>query len=172
MEDTVLKSSLYDTDFYSWTREQAALLRAGRFKAIDVANIVEEIETLGRSEASALRSSLRLIAVHVLKLLHQPDNATHSWRGTIVRERINAERRLKDNPGLRPKLRDMFAQSYADARKIASAETGLPIETFPAVPAFTLEQARSEAYMPGPKGPARPGLNEQFGQGSAGPENP
>ena len=46
MEDTVLTSSLYDTDFYSWTREQAALLRAGRFQAIDVANIVEEIETL------------------------------------------------------------------------------------------------------------------------------
>ncbi len=166
MEDTVLKSSLYDTDFYSWTREQAALLRAGRFQAIDVANIVEEIETLGRSEASALRSSLRLIAVHVLKLLYQPDKATNSWRGTIVRERINAERRLKDNPGLRSKLRDIFPQSYADARKIASAETGLPIETFPAAPPFSLEQVRSEAYMPGPTDPSRPDAGDQGSGGS------
>ena len=153
MEDAILKSSLYETEFHSWTLEQAALLRAGRFHTIDTANIAEEIETLGRSEASALRSSLRLIAVHVLKLLYQPEKPTNSWRGTIVRERINADRRLKDNPGLRPKLRDMFSQSYADARKIASAETGLPIETFPAAPAFTLEQARSEAYMPGMSGP-------------------
>jgi Domain of unknown function DUF29 len=40
----------YAQDFYGWTQEQARLLREGRFAELDVANVVEEIETLGRSE--------------------------------------------------------------------------------------------------------------------------
>ena len=48
----------YEEDFYSWAHEQAARLRAGDWQAVDVANVAEEIETLGRSEAAALRSSL------------------------------------------------------------------------------------------------------------------
>ncbi len=147
MERNVLIASLYDGDFYSWTCEQASLLRAGRLRDIDLENIAEEIETLGGSEASALRSSLRLIIVHLLKLQYQPERATNSWRGTIVRERINAERRLIDNPGLKPKLQEFFREAYGDARRIAAAETGLAIETLPAQPAFTLEQVRSDEYM-------------------------
>ena len=50
-------SNLYETDFYTWTQEQAALLREGRVASADLPNIVEELETLGRSELSALVSA-------------------------------------------------------------------------------------------------------------------
>jgi hypothetical protein len=47
--------------------EQAALLRAGKLDAADVSQIAEELESLGRSEAAALRSAYRLILLHLRK---------------------------------------------------------------------------------------------------------
>ena len=41
--------SIYETDFYLWTQEQATLLREGRLDELDVPNLVEEIDSLGRS---------------------------------------------------------------------------------------------------------------------------
>lgn len=46
----------YNKDFYGWTQEQAELLRAGRLSEIDLANLIEEVETMGRSEKRALES--------------------------------------------------------------------------------------------------------------------
>lgn len=66
MED-VLKSSaqsLYEEDFYAWTQEQAALLRAGRVASVDLPNVLEEIETLGRKEIAELRSRFTVLAQH------------------------------------------------------------------------------------------------------------
>ena len=51
-------SDLYDADFYAWANEQAALLRAGRVQAADIAHIAEEIESMGRSEKRELTSRL------------------------------------------------------------------------------------------------------------------
>ena len=45
-------SDAYETDFYAWAMEQAALLRAGRFGAADIANIAEEIESMGRGRSA------------------------------------------------------------------------------------------------------------------------
>ena len=55
----------YDHDFHRWSFEQARLLRSGQAAAADLVNIAEELETLGRSEAAALRSSLRLLCYGV-----------------------------------------------------------------------------------------------------------
>ena len=109
----------YDEDLHRWSFEQAQLLRDGRFDALDLANIAEELDTLGRSEAAALRSSLRLIVLHLLKLTHQPERASRSWRSTVVRERNNAARRLAENPSLKAKLPTLFADAYemAGARR-------------------------------------------------------
>ena len=46
----------YQKDFYSWTREQAELLRSGRFNELDIVNLIEEIETMGRSEKRELKT--------------------------------------------------------------------------------------------------------------------
>ena len=62
----------YEQDFYGWTQEQARLLREGRFAELDVANVIEEIETLGRSERRELVSRLRVLLLHLLKWQHQP----------------------------------------------------------------------------------------------------
>ena len=40
--------NLYETDFYAWTQKQAELIRLGQWQAIDIDNLVEEIESLGK----------------------------------------------------------------------------------------------------------------------------
>jgi predicted DNA-binding ribbon-helix-helix protein len=59
--------SMYETDFYLWTQEQATLLREGRLDELDVPNLVEEIDSLGRSQRHELRSRLRVLLMHLLK---------------------------------------------------------------------------------------------------------
>lgn len=49
-------NSIYKTDFYGWTQQQAALLKNGQFSETDLANIIEEIESIGRSEKRELQS--------------------------------------------------------------------------------------------------------------------
>ncbi len=138
---------LYATDFYTWTQQQAAHLRSGRLSCADVGNIAEEIETLGRSEASALRSAYRLIAMHLLKTMIQPEKATPSWAVTIGRERLNVEQILDENPGLKPRRVELFAKAYDAARREAALE-GLPLGRFPASPPFTVDEVESDGAPP------------------------
>ena len=59
--------TLYDTDFVEWADQTAALVRAGRFNEVDVENLAEEIEGLGKSERKAVRSQLRRMLMHLIK---------------------------------------------------------------------------------------------------------
>lgn len=82
--------SLYDTDFLTWAEEQAAALRAlaGRCdlpNALDLENVVEEIEALGRNELKAATNPIRLILEHLLKIAFDPEpDAERHWRGEIM----------------------------------------------------------------------------------------
>ncbi len=144
-----MSQSLYETDFFSWTQRQAELLRAGHTDRADLANIAEEIETLGRSEESKLESAYMLIGMHLLKVLFQSERTTPSWRRTILHNRLAVAKLLRLNPGLKPKRERLFASAYEDARKEAAEETGMALATFPAAPPFTLEQIEDEEYKPG-----------------------
>ena len=135
--------NLYESDFYSWTQEQAALLKAGRVSSADIENIVEELETLGRSELGALVSAYKLVAQHLLKLAYQPEKATVSWRHTIERDRGRIQDLIEDNPGLKPKRDEAFAKGHARGRRDAANEIGFGIERFPAKPPFTREEAET-----------------------------
>ena len=139
---------LYVEDFYSWTQVQAEKLRSGRVRFADLANIAEEIESSGRSEAAALESAYRLICLHLLKMIHQPGRMTRSWYMIVGRERINVARVLKTNPGLRPKRADLFAGAYADGRKEAALETGLRLADLPTESPFCLVDAEADDFWP------------------------
>lgn len=138
---------LHRHDFYSWTRRQAELMRAGRLTELEIENLAEEVETLGRSEASALEPAYRLICMHQLKRLMLPERAaSRSWTGTIVRERLHAARVLRDNPGLKPRREELFRSVYIDARKEAAPETGIALFAFPETPPFFFDQAADEGF--------------------------
>lgn len=149
--DSEMEDDLYARDFYTWTRRQAELMRAGSLEKIDIANLVEEIETLGRSEAAALESAYRLICLHQLKRLVQPERASsRSWTNTIIRERLHAARVLRDNPGLKPRRQALFDSAYADARKEAAGETGLALSTIPEIAPFSFAQIVDEDFWAEP----------------------
>ena len=66
------KSALYDHDFYAWSSQQAALLRAGKLAQADLETIAEEIESMGRTEKRELVSRLTALLLHLLKWQFQP----------------------------------------------------------------------------------------------------
>jgi hypothetical protein len=64
--------NLYQEDFYVWTEVQAALLSERRFEALDLANLIEEVEALGRAERSKVLNNASVVVEHLLKLQHSP----------------------------------------------------------------------------------------------------
>jgi hypothetical protein len=133
-------SDLYERDFCAWTTEQAALLRAGKLPDADIANIAEEIESMGRGERNQLTDRLAVLLAHLLKWQYQPGLRGNSWRLTIREQRRRANRVLEQNPSLEASLPKILAEAYGDALLIAERETGLPEATFPAVCPWTFDE--------------------------------
>jgi hypothetical protein len=79
--------STYETDFYRWTQETAEKLRQGRLAEVDLEQIAEEIEEMGRSERHELRNRLAVLLAHLLKWQYQPDWRGNSWLFTIEEQR-------------------------------------------------------------------------------------
>lgn len=137
----------YEKDFYAWTVEQTRLLRAGELSAIDVANIAEEIESLGRSDRRELQSRLVVLTAHLLKWQKQPDERSKSWSSTIREQRRQIETLLGDSPSLRPFVAQVLTRAYYDAREDAAEETGLPETEFPAECPFALDELLSRSFF-------------------------
>jgi Domain of unknown function DUF29 len=138
----------YEQDFYGWTQEQARLLREGRFAELDVTNVVEEIETLGRSERRELVSHLCVLLTHLLKWAYQPARRTRSWRLSIETQRVHARTHLVENPSLKPQLDDIVAQAYRLALIEAERQTRLARRTFPTTCPWSFEQAMTDTFFP------------------------
>jgi Domain of unknown function DUF29 len=138
----------YDADFYTWTQAQAAALRAKDWAALDVANLAEEIESLGNEQAHAVESHLVLVLTHLLKWVYQPQRRTRGWRTIMRMGRQQIARRLRRNPGLRSDLPTLLTNAYADARKRAMDGTDLPLATFPDACLWSLDQVLDEDVLP------------------------
>src|ERR1700741_5178026 len=138
----------YEEDFYAWTAEQARLLRSGEITSIDVANIAEEIESLGRSDKRPIESRLTVLLMHLLKWQIQSKMRSQSWSGTILEQRRRIEKLLRESPSLRASIDEALAEAYSDAREAASNETGLPETDFPTECPFTVEQVLSRSFLP------------------------
>lgn len=141
----------YATDIHAWTQAQAALLRARRFEALDLPNIIEEIESLGNEQAHAIESHLIVLVEHLLKLAVSADREPRrGWLLSARNARRQIERRLRRNPSLRRELPAMFAESWDDAR--ATARDGLREDEGALVPAtspFTLVEVLDPDFCPG-----------------------
>ena len=132
--------SLYDQDFYQWTQEQAALLKPGALAQLDIENLAEEVETMGRSEKRELVSRLTVLLAHMLKWDFQPSRQGRSWEKTIKIQRIDIRQVLKDSPGLKHQFEDIVYLAYEKAVIFASDETDLPETAFPETCPYTIEQ--------------------------------
>jgi hypothetical protein len=140
--------SLYERDFSLCLEQQAALLREGRFDELDPANLIEEIEAMARSDKKAIKSNLVVLLTHLLKHQFQPEQRWTSGRGSIVEHRQRLRDDFEESPSQRPHAAEVFTSAYADAREVASAETGLPLRAFPNSSPYTLEQTLDPRFLP------------------------
>lgn len=140
--------SEYEDDYVRWCFDQAELLRRNRFTALDAPNLIEELESMGNEQRHALRSSYRLIMMHLLKWQFQPEKRTRSWRVTITRERVNVSDREKDSKTLRDQADALVAEAYRGAVLRAADETGLARDVFPFDCPYTVDQLRDPDWMP------------------------
>ena len=118
-----MPDGLYEKDILLWSERQAALLRrlaAGERlnEAVDWANVIDEVETVGRSELFACSSLLRQALIHLAKLSVWPDSppAAH-WRGEVLT--FLADARIRYSPSMRQKLD--LAELYRQAVRIVQA---------------------------------------------------
>jgi hypothetical protein len=142
--------TLYDTDFYQWTQEQAALLREGALSDLDVMNLAEELESLGKRDRRELNSRLQTLVMHLLKWRHQPSARSGNWRGTIRTARREIAAVLADSPSLRRHVPPILMSGYHEARLDASDETGLPLASFPATCPWSEREVLDPDFFPEP----------------------
>lgn len=144
-----LHESLYETDFYAWTQAQAALLRNRQWSQLDLSNLIEEIESLGKQQRQELRNRLSVLIGHLLKWHYQPQHRSRSWLATIRIQRREIMRLLKDNPSLKPDLEVALRDAYENGRDLAIGETDLPETTFPVTCPYSAIEVLAEEFYPG-----------------------
>jgi transposase len=148
--------ALYQTDYATWAKQQAALLRARRFTELDIEHLIDELGDMGKSERRELESRLLILLAHLLKWEYQYRTLSErwrefrgdSWRSTIVEQRKQLGVLLRRAPGLKSALDDTILSTYTDAVDLATKETGLSIETFPSRCPYTRDQVLDDDFYP------------------------
>ena len=139
----------YDTDFYAWAQAQAAALRAKDWAALDLNNLIEEVEDLAGRHRDALGSELKRLLVHLLKWHYQPTHRSDSWRESIEQARQAIDEVIDDYPSLADYPRVVLPKAYQRARRQAARETKLPLTTFPPEGCpWALDDIRREGWLP------------------------
>jgi hypothetical protein len=144
----IFHHELYEQDFYLWIEQAVKLLSENRLSELDRENLIEEIESMGRSEKRSISNNLRVVLMHLLKYKYQPEKRSNSWRYTIIEHRKRLQEDFKVSPSLRKYFLEELADVYLDAKKLASVETGIGIDTFPITSPFTASQVLDEDYLP------------------------
>jgi hypothetical protein len=146
-----MTKTTYDTDFYAWTQAQAAALRAKKWLGLDVDNLAEEIESLGRSDRRAITHQLERLLLHLLKWVYQPDQRARrgrGWRGSVRQARTAIADLLEESPSLRDYPAQRVALAYRRVRQQSAIQTGLPLATFPETCPWSSAQLLDEDFWP------------------------
>jgi hypothetical protein len=138
----------YETDIAAWAAEQAQLLRSRQWTLLDLDNIAEEIEDVGRSTQRELSSRVAVLLAHLLKWTYQPQMRSKSWLATISVQRRAIARKLNKTPSLNRSFinEEWLDEAWDDAVKMAIEETGL--HEFPERPLWTAYQILAPDFLP------------------------
>jgi hypothetical protein len=124
---------LYEKDFYLWLQEMAIALRARDTKNMDWEGLLEAIEDMGASEKRALRSYVKRLIEHILKLQYWDSkrkyNQSH-WEKEVVNFREEIGDILKESPSLENYLTDNYQDWYKKSLKAMKKEFLIPDESF------------------------------------------
>lgn len=145
-----MQTIAYEEDFAQWAFAQAQLLRNNRLQDLDLGNLIEELECMGRSEYRELRSRMSVLICHLLKWQFQENYRGNSWLRTIIEQRDSIALVLEDSPSLRNKLDDeeWLNATWKLGFNAAIKETGLSTKLLPAEPIWTAEKILNRDFFP------------------------
>ncbi len=128
--------TLYNQDFFLWIDETVKQLKSGNFSEVDLENLIEEVESLGKSQRKAVRSYLLRLLEHLLKRCYvlMPD-CYRGWEIEIRNFRRELKQEFKDSPSLKRFMLEILTESYQDA--LESMREDYPDVTFPDVYPFS-----------------------------------
>ncbi|MBS3026813.1 MAG: DUF29 domain-containing protein [Dolichospermum sp. DET50] len=152
-----MSNTLYDSDLQLWIERTIQQLQNHEFESLDIEHLIEELVDLGKSEKNTLRSNLKILLAHLLKLKIQddaPDSMKGSWYSSVVEHRQRVLDNLADTPSLKSFLVEAVEKAYPDARKVAIKEGKLakfgvriPEESdYPITFPFSIEQILDEDF--------------------------
>lgn len=141
-----MSSTVYETDYNQWLKETVKHLQERNFEQVDWDNLIEEIESMGKSDRRALMSLLNRLIEHLLKLAYWQEEKKRSgnhWAAAIVNFRAQIQQRLEDSPSLRPELAAMYDKVYPVAIKSVSQLFSLNSDAH-----ISLEQTLDDNWFP------------------------
>jgi hypothetical protein len=144
--------SLHEEDFYVWTEVQAEHLRARRFEALDLGNLIEEVEGLGDARKSAVLNNASVVIEHLLKLQHSPaGDPRGGWIDSVLEHRRRLEIDL--TPRLRQILSEELPRLYDITRRITARRLrrfgeDAAADALPATCPYTVEQIIADWWPP------------------------
>lgn len=140
-------NNIHESDFYGWTQEQAAILRgmSGTETRLDVANLAEEIEDMGRAEIREITSLLRQTVAHLLKLTIEPES--HHWFDEAVTFQADAVSAF--SPGLKQRIdvEKIWRLASNEATRILENH-GTTVPELPPVCPLSLDELLVEDFDP------------------------
>jgi hypothetical protein len=110
---------LYSKDFYQWIMENVELLKNKDFDLVDWENVIEELESMGRSELNSAISFMTIILEHLYKYEHFRDNDTmgNGWIKSILNSRYRLVKIFDKNPSLKKKAEESISEAWEDSVK-------------------------------------------------------
>ncbi|WP_257275718.1 MULTISPECIES: DUF29 domain-containing protein [unclassified Endozoicomonas] len=155
----------YDTDYFGWVQQQKKLLENRQFDELDLDNLIEEVEGMGKSEPRSLESHLVVLLQHLLKYQyqtyilnpHMPEpKVFRSWFGRIRNARDDAGKVLLANPSLKSRLDELYVSAYREGKKRAIREMNdylpkqnwLTDDSYPESCPWSFEEIMTEEWLP------------------------
>lgn len=143
-------SQQHERDFYTWTQEQAALLRAmpRGSNSLDIDNLAEEIEDMGRAEIKEISSLLRTTLTHLIKIAVDSESQSVAHWVTEV-SGFQSDVVLVYSPGLKQRLD--LAKIWKLAKRNATdslSEFGIAIPPLPEDCPVSLDQLLDSDFNP------------------------
>lgn len=139
---------LYDLDEHLWLKETIKILQENRLTDLDVDNLIEELESLGKRDKARVSSFLEQIIRHLLLLQYwraeQERNKNH-WRAEIQSFRTQLRKYLTTN--LHNYLSNELNIIYQDALDYVQEKTGF-LGDFPQECPYTLAQLLDKKWFP------------------------
>ena len=114
-------------DHYAWTLGTARALRAGEVAFVDLRDVAEELEQMGRSDAHELESRVMQIMEHLVQLEFTTgvvrEYNQRGWRASISRQRREIGLLLRRSPSLKSELTaDLLQECYKGAAETVATE--------------------------------------------------